>query len=129
MYVRCLEDEERDVGVTVILVFKTGEAFGWVKEALKAEGVSIKHAYGGKPVYMNDVVLQKRVWHNGPSPWDPKLYDGEANYGPGLCPETEEVLTRVGEYQLSLDWSEEDGEDVARGLHKVLRALPGRVGR
>lgn len=129
VYVRCLEDEERDVGVTVILVFKTGEAFEWVKKALRAEGVPIKHAYGGKPVYMNDVVLQKRVWHNGPSPWHPKLYDGKADYGPGLCPETEEVLTRVGEYQLSLDWTEEDGADVARGLHKALRALPGRVGR
>jgi hypothetical protein len=78
---------------------------------------------------MNEMILRKRMWHNGPSPWDPRVYQGEVSYGPGLCPLAEDVLTRVGEYQLSLNWTEEDARDVARGLHKVLKALPGRVSK
>ncbi|MDP6776402.1 MAG: DegT/DnrJ/EryC1/StrS family aminotransferase [Candidatus Latescibacteria bacterium] len=129
VYVRDPEDSERDVGVSVILGFRTGEAFDWVKKALRAEGVPIKHPYGGRAIYMNDMILEKRMWHDSTTPWDPKIYDGEANYGPGLCPKTEDIVTRTGEYQMSMHWTERDAQDVASGLHKVLRAMPARVGR
>ncbi len=121
---RPLADPAGDTGVSPALVFDTPALCAWARQALAAEGVPIKHPYGGQPVYMHDAILQKRMWHQGPSPWDPRFYGGSADYGPGLCPRAEELLPRVCEYHVSMDWTDQDARDVAAGLRKVMRAAP-----
>lgn len=121
---RPLADPAGDAGVSPVLIFETPELCAWVRQALAAEGVPIKFPYSGVPVYMHEPILQKRMWHDGPSPWDPRLYAGTADYGPGLCPNAEELMPRVCEYHLSMDWSEQDARDVAAGLRKVMQAVP-----
>lgn len=122
--VRPLADPAGDTGVSPALVFDTPALCAWARQALAAEGVPIKHPYGGQPVYMHEAILRKRMWHDGPSPWDPRFYDGAADYGPGLCPAAEELLPRVCEYHVSMDWTERDAHDVAAGLRKVMAAAP-----
>ncbi len=117
-------DAPGQVGISVALIFASARVFKWVAAALKAEGTPIKHTYNGRPCYMNEALLQKRVWHNGPSPWDPRLYAGNVVYASGMCPVAEDVLSRMGEYHLGLDWTEADAADVAAALRKVLRAIP-----
>ena len=122
--VRPLADPAGDTGVSPVLVFATPELCAWARQALAAEGVPIKHPYGGQPVYMHEAIRRKRMWHDGPSPWDPRFYAGDADYGPGLCPDAEELLPRVCEYHVSMDWTEQDAHDVATGLRKVMSAAP-----
>lgn len=124
---RPLADSEGDTGVSPALIFDTPELCAWARQALAAEGVPIKFPYGGVPVYMHEPIVQKRMWHNGPSPWDSRLYAGEADYGPGLCPRAEELMPRVCEYHLSMDWTEQDAQDVAAGLRKVMQAVPSAL--
>ncbi len=122
--VRPLADPNGDTGVSPVLIFETPELCAWARQALAAEGVPIKFPYGGVPVYMHEPIVQKRMWHDGPSPWDSRIYSGEADYGPGLCPRAEELMPRVCEYHLSMDWTEQDARDVADGLRKVMQAVP-----
>lgn len=124
VHARPLADPAGDAGVSPGLIFDTPALCAWAREALAAEGVPIKFPYSGLPVYMHEPILQKRMWHDGPSPWDPRCYSGEASYGPGLCPRAEELMPRVCEYHLSMDWTEQDGQDVAAGLRKVMQAVP-----
>ena len=65
----------------------------------------------------------RRLWHAGSGPWDPRVYGGEVSYAPGTCPMAEELLPRVGEYTLSLDWSERDARDVAAAITKAMTAV------
>lgn len=121
---RPLADSEGDAGVSPVLIFDTPELCAWARQALAAEGVPIKFPYNGLPVYMHEPILQKRMWHDGPTPWDARFYAGETHYGPGLCPHAEELMPRVCEYHLSMDWTEQDANDVAAGLQKVMQAVP-----
>ena len=125
--VRPMADPAGDAGVSPGFIFETAELCAWARQALAAEGVPIKHPYNGQPVYMHDSILKKRMWHDGPSPWDARFYDGTADYGPGLCPDAEELLPRVCEYHLSMDWMEEDAQNVASGLQKVMSAVPNEL--
>ena len=122
--VRPLADPMGDTGVSPGFVFDTAELCAWARQALAAEGVPIKFPYGGVPVYMHEPIVEKRMWHQGASPWDPRLYAGSVDYGPGLCPGAEELMPRVCEYHLSMDWTEQDARDVAAGLRKVMSAVP-----
>jgi 8-amino-3,8-dideoxy-alpha-D-manno-octulosonate transaminase len=124
VHVRPMADPAGDAGVSPGFIFDSPELCTWARQALAAEGVPIKFPYGGVPVYMHDAVLQKRMWHEGPTPWDPRFYDGDAEYGAGLSPYAEELMPRVCEYHLSMDWSEQDAQDVAAGLRKVMQAVP-----
>lgn len=124
---RPLADPAGDTGVSPALIFDTPELCAWARQALAAEGVPIKFPYGGVPVYMHEPIVRKRMWHDGPSPWDPRIYSGEVDYGPGLCPRAEELMPRVCEYHLSMDWTEQDAHDVAAGLRKVMQAAPSNL--
>lgn len=115
---------DADVGASAILIFDTAELAAAAKEALAAEGVPLSTPYGGRPIYLRDVFQQRRLWHAGAGPWDPCVYHGDVSYAPGTCPTAEEILPRVGEYTLSLDWSERDAHDVAAAVTRVM----GRVG-
>ena len=115
---------DADVGASAILIFDTAELAATAKEALAAEGVPLSTPYGGRPIYLRDVFQQRRLWHAGAGPWDPRIYDGDVSYAPGTCPTAEEILPRVGEYTLSLDWSERDAHEVAAAVTKVM----GRLG-
>ncbi len=121
---RPMADPAGDAGVSPVLIFDTPELGAWARQALAAEGVPIKFPYSGVPVYMHEPIVQKRMWHGGASPWDPRLYAGVADYGPGLCPRAEELMPRVCEYHLSMDWTEQDAQDIAAGLRKVMQSVP-----
>ena len=112
-----------DVGASAILIFDTAELAATAKQALAAEGVPLSTPYGGRPIYLRDVFQQRRLWHAGAGPWDPRIYDGDVSYAPGTCPTAEEILPRVGEYTLSLDWSERDAHDVASAVTRVMGQL------
>ena len=115
---------DADVGASAILIFDTAELAAAAKEALAVEGVPLSTPYGGRPIYLRDVFQQRRLWHAGAGPWDPRIYHGDVSYAPGTCPTAEQLLPRVGEYTLSLDWSERDAHDVAAAITRVM----GRVG-
>ena len=120
--VRRRAGSDADLGASAILIFDTTELATAAKAALAVEGAPLSTPYGGRPIYLRDVFQHRRLWHAGSGPWDPRVYGGEVSYAPGTCPMAEELLPRVGEYTLSLDWSERDAHDVAAAITKVMTA-------
>ncbi len=121
--VRRRAGSDSDVGASAVLIFDTAELAIAAKEALAAEGAPLSTPYGGRPIYLRDRFQHRRLWHAGSGPWDPRVYRGNVGYAPGTCPIAEELLPRVGEYTLSLDWSERDAHDVAAAITKVMTAV------
>ena len=114
---------DADLGASAILIFDTVELATAAKAALAVEGAPLSTPYGGRPIYLRDVFQHRRLWHAGSGPWDPRVYGGEVSYAPGTCPMAEELLPRVGEYTLSLDWSEREAHDVAAAITKAMTAV------
>ena len=98
-------------------------------KALNAEGLPSGAGYIPKPVYMYDVLREKKTYGDSHFPYgyapfrDPK---NEIEYKEGLCPVTERLLKELVRIGLNEFWSEQDIRDAARAIQKVARHFAGR---
>ena len=92
---RPVNDEEGHLGVRWALAFDDAETCERFREALRAEGLSPGHAYGGVPVYMRPQILNRATVTPEANPWTSPLYKGKAEYHEGLCPRSEDIMKRV----------------------------------
>jgi dTDP-4-amino-4,6-dideoxygalactose transaminase len=90
--------------------------------ALGAEGLPCSPGYIPKPVYLYDVLREKKTFGSSHFPYgcppfrDP---DSEIDYVQGLCPATERSLTEMVRLNLNEFWTEEDVRDAAEAILKV----------
>jgi 8-amino-3,8-dideoxy-alpha-D-manno-octulosonate transaminase len=92
-------------------------------DALRAEGVPAAQMYDGQPVYMNPGVLAKRTATGKGGPWHCDEHPTDVEYGPGLCPRTEDLAARSVTVGIGPAFTERDCADVAAGVRKVARHL------
>ncbi len=93
-------------------------------EALAAEGVPASWGYTVDPVYLCTGALKnKRTFGSASYPFDSHYYNGEIEYGPGLCPVAERELKQIGTLRIFETWSESDIEDIAQAFRKVAAGL------
>ncbi len=94
-----------------------------VVEALQAEGVPAGLVYGGKPVYANRQVLERRQMTRG-CPFNCACADHRhVEYHMGMCPRTEDLLSRYVGVGLGPLLDEEDLAAVVHGIRKVITQL------
>lgn len=117
---RRVPDPEGDVGIAVGVVFgHENQAKDW-QAALKAEGVPLSWIYGAKPVYtLPQLQTLQPVWTNGA----PLLRGERPLYPTGLCPRTENLLSRAMMLSVTPDYTDDDARDAVRAFAKVARAL------
>jgi len=90
--------------------------------ALAAEGVPAGAGYIAKPVYLYDVLREKKTYGDSHFPYgyapfrDP---ENEMEYCEGLCPAAEQALREMIRIPLNEFWTEQDVRDAARAIHKV----------
>jgi len=117
---RAVPDPEGDCGIAVGVIFPDAAAAGAYQTALRAEGVPLSWIYGGKPVYaLPQLQSLQPVWTNG----TPLLRQGGRPYPPGLCPRTEDLLSRALILAVSPEYTDQDARDVVRAFAKVTGAL------
>ncbi|MGQ9814659.1 MAG: hypothetical protein ACUVR3_05845 [Candidatus Roseilinea sp.] len=63
-------------------------------------------------------IMQQRTWHPNGGPW--RWHEGEVRYTPDACPRTLDLLSRAVRIDISPDLSNENIEELAEGLNKVL---------
>ena len=101
-----------------------------VARAISAEGVPARKVYGGKPVYANPSILHQRTVSSTGRPFTDPLYlarGPKADYAMGMCPQSEDYLSRCVVVGVSPLMTEADAEDAVNAIEKVVRALcPGR---
>ena len=90
--------------------------------ALTAEGLPASSGYMPHPVYLYDVLREKKTYGNTSFPYgyapfrDP---ENEIEYCPGLCPQAELALREMIRFSINEFWTEQDVREAAQIIHKV----------
>ena len=91
-----------------------------IAKAMTAEGIPTGTGYIGKPIYMAPLFTEKRGYGGSKCPWSCPLYGRNIDYGEGLCPKAEEALNTLLTLPCNEYFTEEDVEDIAKAVEKVL---------
>jgi len=110
-------------GGNVTMFFQDAEIATKFAEALRAEGIPAGRVYGGRPVYQNPAVLERRTaWTKG-CPFNCAEHPTDRTYHLGMCPRSEDLLARSLTIQLGALMTDQDTEDVVRAVRKVAEHL------
>ncbi len=94
-------------------------------DALRAEGVPAAQMYDGLPVYAGPAVAARLTASNKGGPWHCAEHPTDAEYPPGLCPNTEDLAGRSVTVGVGPAFSPRDCDDVAEGVRKVVHHVLG----
>ena len=93
-------------------------------KALTAEGVPAGAGYIGKPIYLcTEALTAKKTYGTSHCPFDCPHTDRQIEYTEGMCPITEEALTRMVTFSFNENYTEEDIADIAEAIRKVAEGL------
>lgn len=122
---RRLPDPDGDGGSSVNLFLPTASAARRFVKAMRAEKIPAGQLYNGQPVYLTPSIVEKRTASNKGGPWHCAEHPTDVTYGPGLCPQSEDLASRAVIVPIGAAYSEADCADVATGIAKVAAALSG----
>jgi len=88
-------------------------------EALKAEGIPSGHGYIKRPLYMFPVLRDWKTYGNSGCPFTCPHARPQKQYVKGMCPTTEAILDNIITIFINESFTDEDAEDIARGIRKV----------
>jgi 8-amino-3,8-dideoxy-alpha-D-manno-octulosonate transaminase len=123
---RRLPDPDGDGGSSVNLFLPTPELARRFVKAMRAERLPAGQLYNGQPVYLTPSIVAKRTATGKGGPWNCAEHPTSVEYGPGLCPQSEDLSARAVIVPVSAAFSDADADDVAAGITKVATALLGR---
>jgi 8-amino-3,8-dideoxy-alpha-D-manno-octulosonate transaminase len=115
---RDIPDPEGDGGSGITFFIDTEERAKRVVQALRAEGIPAGQVYGGLPVYANPQILHKRTAWTG-CPWHCAAHPTTVEYYMGLCPRSEDLLTRSISIGIGPRYTEQDCQDIVLAVRKV----------
>lgn len=115
---------ERDRhALSVVCYLPSAEKADQVAAALRAEGVPAGKVYGGKPVYEAQQILNQWTIADG-CPFNcPSFFPEPIKYEMGMCPRSEDLLSRAVSIHVGPFLEEEDLDDMIRGVRKVAHHL------
>lgn len=109
--------------LSVLMYLPSSEQADKVAAALRAEGVPAGKVYGGKPVYAAPQILNQWTITDG-CPFNCSTYFAEPiQYSMGMCPRSEDLLSRAVSVSVGPFYEEEDLDDLIMGVQKVAHHL------
>jgi len=121
---REVPDAEGDAGVSLIFYPPTGDLAVKFREALNAENISAGGGYK-QPVYMREQILSQRTITEEGCPFSCPFYGRKIEYREGMCPKTEELISRIVSIRIGPAFTDRDCDDIVEAVQKVARALLG----
>ncbi len=123
---RTINDADGDTAICLVFFAPTAERALRVAEALNAEGASALVIYEPDRVDYHiyphwTPVMEKRTWSENGGPW--RWHDGQVKYSRDMCAGSLELLSRAVHLDVSPDMSNENVEELAGAVIKVLNAL------
>jgi 8-amino-3,8-dideoxy-alpha-D-manno-octulosonate transaminase len=116
-------DPDGDGGSSITWFLPSAEIAKRFVKALRGEGVPCVQMYDGKPVYATPSILAKRTASNKGGPWNCAEHPTDVSYEMGMCPRTEEIVSRALTTGVGAAYSPSDCEDVATAVAKVAAHL------
>ena len=107
----------------ILFYLPTAEKANQIADALRAEGVPAGRVYGAEPVYAAKQILNQWTITDG-CPFNcPSFFPEPINYEMGMCPRTEDLLARAVGLRIGPFFTEEDLDDIIKGVQKVAHHL------
>ena len=120
---RRVPDPEGDGGSSITFYAPSPDLARRTVDALRAEGIPCAQMYDGLPVYATPSVMAKRTASNKGGPWHCAEHPTPVEYRMGMCPRTEDLVSRSITVAMGPAWSDDDCADVAAAIHKVAAHL------
>ena len=120
---RGLHDPDGDGGSSITWFLPDAPTAKRFAAALRAEGVPAGQFYGGRPVYTNPAILERRTATGKGGPWHCAEHPTDIRYFPGLCPRSEALVARNVTIGVGARYTAQDCDDVAAAVAKVAGAL------
>ncbi|MEM7539359.1 MAG: DegT/DnrJ/EryC1/StrS family aminotransferase [Chloroflexota bacterium] len=126
MSFRDVPDPAGDTGSTLSFFATSPDKAQEMQAALNAENIGTSLLYHpNRPdyhVYSSWTgVMDKRTWTPNGGPW--RWAQRELDYHPEMCPRSLELLGRTLSFNVDLNWTNEDVEDVLEGVTSVIGEL------
>ncbi len=123
---RTENDPDGDAAICLVFFLPEAARAHAVATALNAEGAGagVMYTPGRSDYHIYQYwspIMNKRTWTPTSGPW--RWHEGEVNYSPDMCPRTLELLSRAVHMDVSPDLSNDQVEEIAEALNKVLDAL------
>jgi 8-amino-3,8-dideoxy-alpha-D-manno-octulosonate transaminase len=119
---RKLADSDGDGG-SVTMFFQDDATAIKFADALRAEGIPAGRVYGGRPVYANPAVLnRKTAWSRG-CPFNCAEHPTDRTYHIGMCPRSEDLLGRSLSIGVGPRMTDADADDIVTAVRKVAEHL------
>ena len=123
---RTENDPDGDAAICLVFFLPEAQRARAVATALTAEGAGagVMYTPGRSDYHIYQYwspIMNKRTWTPTSGPW--RWHEGEVNYSPDMCPRTLELLSRAVHMDVSPDLSNDQVEEIAEALNKVLDAL------
>jgi dTDP-4-amino-4,6-dideoxygalactose transaminase len=112
---RRILDPEGDGGSSITWFLPDANTAKRFAAGVRDEGVPCAQMYRGRPVYLSPSVASKRTAFG--------TIDTDRDYGPGLCPRTEELVARSIIVPVGVRYSDRDCDEVATAVRKVAAQL------
>lgn len=90
-----------------------------IAAAISSEGIPCGAHYIGKPIFMYDLLRQKRVYGNSNYPFCLQEPGHEVRYEAGECPNTEKILADMLQLSINEKYTEEDADNIIEVIQKV----------
>ncbi|MDP6124267.1 MAG: DegT/DnrJ/EryC1/StrS family aminotransferase [Candidatus Latescibacteria bacterium] len=121
---REVPDPEGDVGIEERVFLDSPEMAEGFHKALSAEGIPCGASTGSYILYTREFVQKKRTLTGRGYPFETP--DGQAmEYGLGLCPKTEEMMSRGIVLPIGSKFTDSDADDIIAAFLKVHSHLIG----
>jgi len=119
---RRMPDSDGDGG-NVTMFFEQEAVAARFADALRAEGIPAGRVYGGRPVYANPAVLERKTaWSKG-CPFNCTEHPTDRVYYMGLCPKSEDLLGRSLSIGIGPKMTDQDADDIVLAVRKVAEHL------
>jgi 8-amino-3,8-dideoxy-alpha-D-manno-octulosonate transaminase len=120
---RTIPDPAGDGSSSVTWFLPEAEVARRFVKALIAEGIPSAQIYDGKPVYAAPSILAKRTASGKGGPWNCAEHPTSVEYHMGMCPRTEDLVSRSVTVGVGPTYTAKDCEDVTDGILKVASQL------
>lgn len=123
---RVENDPVGDAAICLVFFLPEAERAHAVAKALTAEGAGtgVMYTPGRSDYHIYPYwspIMNKRTWTPAAGPW--RWHEGEVNYTPDMCPRTLELLGRAVHMDVSPDLSNDQVEEIAEALNKVIEVV------
>jgi 8-amino-3,8-dideoxy-alpha-D-manno-octulosonate transaminase len=108
---RRLVDPDGDGGSSITWFLRDADTAKRFAALLREEGVPAAQMYRGRPVYLTPAVMSRRTASGH--------YPTTREYGPGLCPQTEALVSRSVIVPVGVGYSAADCEHVGTAVRKL----------